>query len=173
VQDFWKLNPNLTLNLGLRYDYWHEKAAVRGNVASFDVKLGKAIAGVDKNGQVDLTSQPVAPFLAKATQGLWIPATEAGYPAGLFEANGYFSPRLGIAWRPLGGNDLVVRGGYGIFTSSFRGNATASAIIGPPYWTFETQGWSATQLPALGDGLAGRSAGVCSVFGYRSRNRRQ
>jgi outer membrane receptor protein involved in Fe transport len=146
VQDFWKLNQNLTLNLGLRYDYWHEKAAVRGNVASFDVKLGKAIAGVDKNGQVDLTSQPVARFLAKATEGLWIPATDAGYPAGLFGANGYLSPRLGIAWRPFGGNDLVIRGGYGIFTSSFRGNATASAIIGPPYWTFEMQGWSAAQL---------------------------
>jgi TonB dependent receptor len=147
VQDFWKVHPNLTLNLGIRYDYWHEKAAVRGNVATFDLKLGKIIAGEDvKKGGIDLTSQPIAPFLAEATKDLWIPASQADVPGGLFEGNGYVSPRLGIAWRPFGSNSLVVRGGYGIFTSSFRGNITASAIVGPPYWTFESTGWSPAQL---------------------------
>jgi Carboxypeptidase regulatory-like domain len=146
VQDFWHVSPNLTVNLGLRWDYWHEKAAVRGNVATFDVKLGKSIAGEDKNGRVDLTSQPVAPFLAEATKDLWIPASQAGAPPGLFGANGYLSPRLGIAWRPGGSSGFVVRAGYGIFTSSFTGNRTASSIIGPPYWTFESTGWSAASL---------------------------
>jgi outer membrane receptor protein involved in Fe transport len=146
VQDFWKIHPNLTLNLGLRYDYWHEKSAVRGNVATFDLQSGKVVAGEDKDGKVDLTSQPVAPFLAPATQALWAPASQVGLPAGLFVGNGYLSPRVGIAWRPFGSNSLVVRGGYGIFTSSFRGNATASAIVGPPYWTYESSGWSSAQL---------------------------
>jgi hypothetical protein len=147
VQDFWKIHPNVTLNFGLRLDYWHEKTAVRGNVATFDLQRGKIIAGEDaKKGGVDLTSQPIAPFLAADTQDMWIPASQAGVPPGLFEGNGYLSPRLGIAWRPFGSNTLVVRGGYGIFTSSFRGNATASAIVGPPYWTFESTGWSAAQL---------------------------
>ncbi|MEW5979482.1 MAG: TonB-dependent receptor [Acidobacteriota bacterium] len=146
VQDFWKISPNVTLNLGLRWDYWHQRAAVRGNHASFDVNLGKAIAGEDKNGRVDLTSQPVAAALAAATKDIWVPASQAGYPRGLFEANGFLAPRVGIAWRPGGSNSLVVRGGYGIFTSQIRGNTIASALIGPPYWTFETQGWSAAQL---------------------------
>lgn len=146
VQDFWKVSPNVTVNLGLRWDYWHEKAAVRGNVGTFDPKLGKAIAGEDKNGKVDLTSQPVAPFLAEATKADWIPASQAGAPRGLFRANGYFSPRFGIAWRLGGANDFVLRAGYGIFTSSFSGNRTASSIVAPPYWTFESTGWSAAQL---------------------------
>lgn len=146
IQDFWKVSPSLAVNLGLRWDYWHEKAAVRGNVGSFDLKLGKAIAGEDKNGKVDLTAQPVAPFLAAATQGQWVAASAVGAPPGLFKANGYFSPRLGIAWRPRGSTDLVVRAGYGIFTSSFSGNRTASSIVAPPYWTFEATGWSAAQL---------------------------
>jgi hypothetical protein len=146
VQDFWKISSNLTINLGARVDYWHKRAAVRGNHSSFDLKLGKAIAGEDTNGKVDLTSQPVAPFLAAATKDYWVPASQAGYPRGLFEGDGYVSPRLGFAWRPKGGSDLVVRGGYGIFLSQIRGNTIGSAIIGPPYWTFETQGWSAAQL---------------------------
>lgn len=146
IQDFWKVSPAVTINLGLRWDYWHQRAAVRGNHASFDLKLGKAIAGEDKNGRVDLTSQPVARFLGPATSDLWVPASQAGYPRGLFEATGVFSPRLGIAWRPLGSNSFVVRGGYGLFTSQIRGNTIASALIGPPYWTFETQGWGPSQL---------------------------
>ncbi len=145
VQDFWKVHPNLTLTLGLRLDYWHEKAFLRGNGVSFDPKLGKAIAGEDKNGRVDLTAQTVASFLARATEGLWIPASQAGAPPGLFKANGYFSPRLGLAWRPKESNDLIVRFGYGIFASSFRGLITASSVVGPPYWTYETQAWSPSQ----------------------------
>jgi TonB dependent receptor-like, beta-barrel len=147
VQDFWKVHPNLTINLGIRYDYWHKKSAVRGNVGTFDLKLGKIIAGEDvKKGGVDLTSQPIAQYLGPATQDMWIPASQAGLPGGLFVANGYVSPRVGLAWRPFGSNSLVVRGGYGIFTSSFRGNATASAIVAPPYWTYESTGWSPAQL---------------------------
>lgn len=146
LQDFWKLSSNLTINLGVRYDYWHEKAFLRGTGSTFDLSLGKSIAGENKNGQVDLTSQAVSPYLAEATKGMWISATEAGQPPGLFKARGIFTPRLGIAWRPSGSNDLVVRGGYGLFPSIFRDNITGSSIIGPPYWTFETQAWSASQL---------------------------
>jgi hypothetical protein len=145
-QDFLKITPNLTLNLGVRYDYWHEKAFLRGTGSTFDLSLGKSIAGENKDRQVDLTSQGASRYLAEATKGMWISATEAGQPPGLFKARGIFAPRLGIAWRPSGSNDLVVRGGYGLFPSIFRDNITGSSIIGPPYWTFESQGWSASQL---------------------------
>ena len=146
VQDFWKLTPQLTLNLGLRFDHWHQKRAVRGNVTSFDPKIGKAVAGEDKNGQVDLTAQPVARFVARATEGLWVPASQIGAPPGLFTSNSYLSPRLGVAWRPRGLSDLVIRGAYGIFPTSFIGNITASAIVGPPFWNYENPSYSALSL---------------------------
>src|SRR5262249_54780669 len=147
VQDFWKISPNLTANIGLRYDFYAEKAFVRGTGSTFLPEIGKSVAGENANThQVDLTSQATSPYLAKATQGLWISATEAKLPPGLFVSRGTVSPRLGIAWRPTGSNDLVVRGGYGLFPSIYRDNITGSSIIGPPYWTFETQGWSAAQL---------------------------
>jgi hypothetical protein len=146
IQDSWKPTASLTVNLGLRYDRWHAKRAVRGNVTSFDPVSGRAVAGEDKNGQVDLTAQPVARFVAAATQGLWVPASEIGAPPGLFEPNGYFSPRIGIAWRPGKTDTFVIRGGYGIFPSSFIGNITASAIVGPPFWNYENPSYTAQSL---------------------------
>jgi len=138
VQDDYRPFRNLTLNLGLRYDYWNDKQFVRGCGATFDQALGKILAGENKAGQVDLTCQPVGPYLGPATANLWIPASKAGVPGGLFDPNGYASPRIGFAWRPLSNNNLVVRGAWGMFTSSYQGNYTGSSIIGPPYWLSET-----------------------------------
>jgi len=146
VQDFWKVRSNLTLGLGLRYEYWHSKALRAGNGATFDPAIGKVIAGVDSNGNVNLTNQPVSPFLAAATQGLWVPANEVGVPGGLFKANGNFSPRVGLTWRPEALADFVVRGGYGIYYNSFTGNRSASSIVGLPYWTWEALSFSALSL---------------------------
>ncbi|MEK7407228.1 MAG: carboxypeptidase regulatory-like domain-containing protein [Acidobacteriota bacterium] len=134
VDDTWRVHPNVTLNAGVRWDYWWHKAFVRGAGTTFDSKIGKAVAGENKKGQVDLTAQPVAPFYGAATKDLWVPASQAGMHSGLFKRSGYVSPRLGAAWRPFGKDTLVVRAGYGIFAASYYGNATGSSIIGPPYW---------------------------------------
>lgn len=146
VQDFWKVRSNLTIGLGLRYEYWHEKSLRAGNGATFDPRVGKVIAGVDDNGQVNLSQQPVSPFLAAATQGLWVPASEVGVPNGLFEASGRFSPRVGLTWRPEVMDDFVVRGGYGVYYNSFTGNRSASSIVGLPYWTWESLSFSPLTL---------------------------
>ena len=75
-----------------------------------------------------------------------MPASEIGAPAGLFEPNGFFSPRIGVAWRPGKTETIVIRGGYGMFPSSFIGNITASAIVGPPFWNYENPSYTAQSL---------------------------
>src|SRR6266481_9090481 len=146
INDSFKISSQVTVELGLRWDYWFAKSLIRGAGGTFDEKSGKAVAGLNDKGQVDLTAQPVSQFLAKATEGQWVPASALHIPGGLFQPSGFVSPRLGVAWRPLKSGDLVIRAGYGIFTSSYRGNITASQIIAPPYWTYEAQSWSPAQL---------------------------
>ena len=138
ADETWRLLPNLTVNAGVRWDYWWNKSFIRGGGTTFDLATGQAVAGENSSHQVDLTVQPIAPYFAAATQGIWISATQAGYPRGLFDASGYVSPRLGVAWRPFGKDSLVVRAGYGLFASTFYGNAAGSSITGPPYWAAQS-----------------------------------
>jgi hypothetical protein len=146
VEDTYKVSSTLTLDLGLRYDRWFAKRALYGNAATFDPTLGKVIAGVDQDGNVNLTAQPEAKYLAASTAALWVPANKVNIPSGLYQGNGFVSPRVGFAWRPSFTNDLVIRGSYGIFASSFQGNIAASSIVGPPYWGYETPSYSARSL---------------------------
>lgn len=146
VQDSWRVSPRVTLNFGLRLDYWHARAFVNGNGATFDPRVGRILAGEDKSGRVNLDSQPTARYLAVATKDLWIPASQAGAPPGLFAPSRNLLPRVGIAWRPFGREHTVVRAGYGLFPQHLRGNATGSMISGPPFWAMEEKTVGRAQL---------------------------
>jgi hypothetical protein len=145
LQDFWKVHPNFTLNLGVRFERWGTRHFVSGNGSTFSLPLGKAVAA-EEDGKVNLTAQPVAKYLAAAFPELWVPASQAGMNSGLYEPNSHVAPRVGAAWRPLGKDTLVFRAGYGIFHSGFRGNRSASSIVGLPYWTAESQTFSSLTL---------------------------
>jgi len=101
-QDDWKVLPNLTLNLGLRYEYdqpWYEVNDKTGNVL------------LDTNTVIYAGKVP-----AEAPTGAQICQNRACYNANHTQ----FMPRLGFAWQAT--NNFVVRGGYGA-TSFFEGNA--------------------------------------------------
>lgn len=98
VQDDWKVNPSLTLNLGLRYDYFAPYTQSQDHFADI-YQNGFLLAGV-------VTPQ------------------NSPYGRGLLQPNKKdFSPRFGFAYRPGFWNDFVVRGGYGIYFTTEISNA--------------------------------------------------
>lgn len=94
VQDNWRAAKNLTLNLGLRYEYVTPFIELKNQLVNLDIAPG-------------FTS--VAPVLP----GQVGPITGQKFPDSLVRPDrNNFAPRVGIAWRPF--TKTVVRAGYGI-----------------------------------------------------------
>jgi hypothetical protein len=97
VQDDWKITPNLTMNIGARYDYLQPLFDSKGRMAN-----------IEQNGL--FVTNLVTPATAK-------------YPRMVRGDKNNFSPRLGLAWRPKFAKDTVVRAGYGIYYNHIHPNA--------------------------------------------------
>lgn len=139
VQDTWRPKSNLSIWYGLRYERWLAHHNVNDAATTWDPQKGLSVVAVGPDGKPNLNAFPVTPYLAAATQGLWTTARDVGYPDGLYEPNGNWAPRLGLAYRPFSHRDFVVRAGYGIYYNSFTGNRAGSATGNVPVWTLENQ----------------------------------
>jgi outer membrane receptor protein involved in Fe transport len=112
--DSWKIKPRLTLNLGLRYEYYGvQHNANPGLDSNFYLGSGNNIFERIANGQIMLAKDsPVG--------GLWKP-----------DRNN-FAPRLGFAWDVFGNGTTSLRGGYGMAYERNFGNVTFNVIQNPP-----------------------------------------
>jgi outer membrane receptor protein involved in Fe transport len=102
VQDDWHVNPNLTLNLGLRWDVYTPYYEEDDRMANFD----------------------------PATQRLVLPDRD-GAPRSTIDTDmNNFGPRLGFNY--LINDRTAIRGGYGIFYSLDRGGIDRQLTENPP-----------------------------------------
>ena len=109
--DDFKLRPNLTLNLGIRYELDLPPTDRYGRIGNFIPHLGQTIIP-HRNVLPDLDQRMA---LANLTGRIGF-ANEIGYPDSMVFADyTNVAPRAGFAWRPRNTNRMVVRGGYGIF----------------------------------------------------------
>ncbi|MCS6806826.1 MAG: carboxypeptidase regulatory-like domain-containing protein [Acidobacteriota bacterium] len=133
VQDDWRIRPNLTLNLGLRYEVNLPAVPLHLAGGHFDQSLGVVVVS-SRDGSINLTSQQVAPAAFRQF-GRWIiPSTQTSLPTRLrFTDWNDFAPRFGLAWQPLG-RRTVIRLAGGIFYLERNGNTQVSQfIINPPF----------------------------------------
>ena len=126
VQDDYKLTPNLTLNLGLRYELQKPPYEKHGQMTNYVPEINKLILAGD--AAVPNLGSLVAGAGLTGLVGL---ARDHGLPFALVNTNSRdLAPRFGFAWRPFGGNATVVRGGYGIFFTGSRLNPIRTDLTG-------------------------------------------
>ncbi len=126
IQDDYKVLPNLTLNLGLRYEIQKAPYEEYGQMENYVPSLGKVIIG-------GATTVPnwQSTVAAAGLNGLVGLASDYGLPKSLVNTNyDNFAPRVGFAWRPFGGNHTVVRSGYGVFYTGSRLSAIRTDLAG-------------------------------------------
>ncbi|HUJ93693.1 MAG TPA: TonB-dependent receptor [Terriglobales bacterium] len=119
-QDDWKIFRRLTLNLGLRYDYFGPTSETQGRFVGFDPS------------QATTTPLPTAviapacltggPTCGVAVTGGFVQAGNGNLPGFPKVSNSLvnsnyknFGPRVGFAYQLSDTGNVVVRGGYGIF----------------------------------------------------------
>ncbi len=146
ANDDWRVKPNLTIQLGLRYERWFSRHNLRDGAASWDPKLNKIIAANMSDGNINQNVFLSTPNVIASTQGLVVTARSAGYPDSLWTGHGNWAPRLGLVYRPFGKRDFVIRGAYGLFYNAMTGNRSASAVANPPFWGVDTLTFGANEL---------------------------
>jgi len=95
IQDDYKLRPNLTVNVGLRYERQGGWSEVKNHLGTFDPTLFNSVS--NSLGAVWFAGQG----LGNRDNSLQAPL------------NDIFLPRIGFAWNP--GGATVVRGGFGVY----------------------------------------------------------
>lgn len=109
VADSWRVLPNVTLSMGLRYEYNQPAYDAFDNAAIFD-SVSQQIVQLGTNG------------LARG-----------GYEA---DKNN-FAPRIGLAWSPGGSGRTVVRTGYGIHHNTNSLATGLGIYFNPPFFNFQ------------------------------------
>lgn len=90
VSDNYKVNKDLTVTVGARWEHTKQPIDTRNHVGSFDLATNEDLSYPDTN-RLGLTRAMVKPVYTN------------------------FSPRLGFNWIPFGKADTDIKGGFGIF----------------------------------------------------------
>ncbi len=117
VQDDWRVTNNLTLNLGLAWALVTPETEVQNRQADFDVQNLKWYV----------------PKGSPALSGCTVCVVTDG-AAGIQFDKKALEPRIGFAWKPVGSDKTVVRGGYSIFHDSAWNQGGQGLWQNPPYY---------------------------------------
>jgi trimeric autotransporter adhesin len=134
AQNDWRIFANLSLNLGVRYEYVGPYTEADNRIANLEVGLGFA------------TAVPVVPVGAVLPPGS--PPFQTSPLQSLIHLDrNNFAPRIGIAWKPI--QKTVVRAGYGInYNLAQYGIMIQNFAFQPPFANTATNVASIASLTA-------------------------
>ncbi len=123
-QDDWKFSQRLTLNLGVRYDFFGFPSDIRGRFVNF-------LPDQFRQGTIAVPAAPPNGFV-QAEGGSLNGVPEVDSTLVPSDKNN-FSPRVGFALRLNNAGSLVLRGGYGIYYDRFSTRFANTQLLNYPY----------------------------------------
>lgn len=135
IQDNWRATSKLTVNLGLRYDLEIPRTERYNRMSHFDPTLSVPIkpAAISSSNWVYTNSAgntvplPFAiPDVTNPAGGLVFATSKDRHIVDTYQKD--FGPRIGLAYRL--NNNLVLRGGYGLFYDPTQWGTTGAGPVG-------------------------------------------
>ena len=125
LQDDWKFNDRLTLNLGVRYDFYGYPYDTRARLVNF-------LPDQFRQGTVASPAGPPNGFV-QAAGGTLAGVPEVQTTLVPTDKNN-ISPRVGFALRLNDSGSIVLRGGYGIYYDRFSTRYASTQLLNYPYF---------------------------------------
>ncbi|MBZ5545382.1 MAG: carboxypeptidase regulatory-like domain-containing protein, partial [Acidobacteriia bacterium] len=168
-QDTWKVRSNLTLILGIRYEYKGLSTDKYDRFSNFDFGKGLLLVA----GKKVVTQEAYDP-----NTGLFVPVGNGslgstGENRSLQHPDkDDFAPRFGFTWQPFHNSRTVLRGGYGVFYNQTFGDVFFQKGANPPFVRLSAGNISAVQpalaggelVPGSGAVIQGALAGLVGPF---------
>ena len=124
IQDDYKFSDRLTVNVGLRYDFYGLPVEAQGRLVNFlpdQLRIGTtAVPALAPNGFVQAAGGQI-PGVPTVTKTL-VPTDKNN-----------FAPRIGFAFRLDNAGKLVLRGGYGIYYDRISTRYANTQLFNYPY----------------------------------------
>ncbi len=146
VQDDWRVFKGLTINAGVRWDYYGWPVELYGRMGTYYTQAQAQAAGVQPGYHIaenHLIFQPnfdplkmglvVSPYVPLNLSQVHKAASNSIFPG---DYNN-FAPRIGFAWQPTKFNRLVVRGGYGIYYERPQGSFKSDLQLSAPFFVYQ------------------------------------
>jgi hypothetical protein len=150
-QDDWKTTPKLTLNLGLRWEYFGQI------VENFGAQSNFIPAGSGGAAQFLLTQSrcktPLSPDFFTAAKTDHISIVCSSQPGLGYSQLTNFAPRLGFAYQFT--PKLVMRGGYGIFYGGFENSVVETYTDFPFQYSLSYPALTPAQPVTFSNGAIG------------------
>jgi hypothetical protein len=150
LQDDWKVNGRLTLNMGLRWSYMQPMYSALNNTVQFLPQYYSAAQASTISPSTGAVLTAPNPYNGLVLSGSGFPASAMGRVpqdgtaavdalfhnlplGGAYTRWGNLAPRFGFAFDPTGHQNTVIRGGFGISYERIQGNYLFSAINNTPF----------------------------------------
>ena len=137
VQDTWRVSRNLTLSLGLRFEYENGIKETRDRALLwFDPDAAVSIASIAEAAYA-ANPDPALPASAFKIRGGTVYAGAQGYDDRSWKPEALWMPRLSFGYRL--GDKMAVKGGYGVYYDTLNARD----------WTPDLQGFNVTTTNQL------------------------